>query len=78
MTLRTANAALKTFTGSTTTGNSALALDSGTIANTSTLAVRIVDFVESTTSTAGDAYTDCIVMWNLGVHSYMQADGTGA
>lgn len=47
----------------------------GTPATTGTLAVRIVDFVESTTSTAGDAFTDVIVKFNQGVHAYQQATG---
>lgn len=56
-----------------TTGNSKVQL--GTPATTNTLAVRIVDFVESTTSTAGDAFTDVIVKFNVGVHAYHQATG---
>ena len=69
-------------TGSTTTGNSLVAL-SGTIANTSALAVKIVDLVNSSStfggnfpSNPGDAYTDVIVKLNFGVHSYYQSAGT--
>jgi hypothetical protein len=75
-------AALANFGGSTTTGNSTIALSS-TIANTSALAVKIVDLVNSSStfggnfpSNPGDAYTDCIVKLNFGVHSYYQSAGT--
>lgn len=74
------NSALGNFSnGSTTTGNSKVNI-SATTANTSTLAVRIVDLVDGapTFSTPGDAYTDCIVKFNFGVHSYYQADGSGS
>ena len=74
------NAELGNFAaGSTTTGNSKITLESGTIANTATFAVRIVDLVDGapTFSTPGDAFTDCIVKFNFGVHSYYQADGSG-
>lgn len=69
-------------TGNTTTGNSVVAL-SATIANTSALAVKIVDLVNSSStfggnfpSNPGDAYTDCIVKLNFGVHQYYQSAGT--
>lgn len=74
------NAALANFSqGSAITGNSKVALDQSTIANTSTLAVRIVDLVDGapTFSTPGDAFTDCIVKFNFGVHSYYQSAGSG-
>ena len=70
------NAELTNFGGSTTTGNSTIALESTTPANTSTYAVRIVDLVVGPLSTPGDAYTDCIVKFNFGVHSYYQSAGT--
>lgn len=69
-------------TGNTTTGNSVVALSS-TIANTSALACKIVDLVNSSStfggnfpSNPGDAYTDVIVKLNFGVHSYYQSAGT--
>ena len=74
------NAELGNFSaGSTISGNSKVTLEAGTIANTATLAVRIVDLVDGapTFSTPGDAFTDCIVKFNFGVHSYYQADGSG-
>jgi len=72
------NAELTNFGGSTTTGNSTIALESTTPANTSTFAVRIVDLVNGPFSTPGDAKTDCIVKFNFGVHSYYQSVGTVA
>jgi hypothetical protein len=82
-------AALANFTGgtgsttvNTTTGNSVVAMAS-TAANTSALAVKIVDLVNANStfggnfpSNPGDAYTDCIVKINFGVHSYYQSAGT--
>lgn len=75
------NAPLTNFGGSTTTGNSTIQLLAASIANTSTLAVRIVDVVNSGASggypqAPGDAYTDAIVKFNFGVHSYYQSAGT--
>ena len=63
-----------TSTGSTTTGNSNTALSS-TTAVTSGYAFRIVDFVESTTSTVGDAYTDVLVKFNPVAHAYNNPTG---
>jgi hypothetical protein len=71
------NAALDFNTaGSTTTGNSGARLlvgtNGGSLAATSTLAVRIVDVVAGTT---GDAYPEFIVKLNVGVHSYTNSLG---
>lgn len=68
------SAVQSTSTGSTTTGNSTTAL-SATTAVTSGIAFRIVDFVESTTSTVGDAYTDVLVKFNPLSHSYTNPTG---
>ena len=69
-------------TGSTTTGNSLVAMASSA-ANTSALALKIVDLVNSSStfggnfpSNPGDAYTDVIVKLNFGVHQYYQSAGT--
>jgi hypothetical protein len=69
-------------TVNTATGNSVVAL-SDTIANTNALACKIVDLVNANStfggnfpSNPGDAYTDCIVKLNFGVHSYYQSAGT--
>lgn len=69
------NAELANFGGSTTSGNSTIALQATTPANTATYAVRIVDLVVGPFSTPGDLYTDCIVKFNFGVHSYYQSAG---
>lgn len=71
-------------TVNTTSGNSVIAI-SATVANTSALACKIVDLVNANSSfggnfpsNPGDAYTDCIVKLNFGVHSYYQSAGTTA
>jgi hypothetical protein len=61
--------------GSTTTGDSKVSLDVATRATTNTIALRLVDFVNGPFSTVGDAYTDCIVKFNFGIHTYY--NGTG-
>jgi len=65
--------AQSTSTGSTTTGNSNIAVSSSSV--TTTAAFRIVGFVNSTTSQVGDAYTDLLVKFNPGYHSYSNAVG---
>ena len=65
--------AQSTSTGSTTTGNSNVAVSSSSV--TTTAAFRIVGFVNSTTSTVGDSYTDLLVKFNPGYHSYTNAVG---
>jgi len=69
------NAVQSTSTGSTTTGNSNTAVVLGSSAVTTTAAFRIIGFVDSTTSTVGDAYTDLLVKFNPGYHSYTNAVG---
>lgn len=71
------NAALGNFSaGSTATGNSGVNLvvgaNGGSLANTATLAVRIVDVVAET---AGDTYPELLVKFNMGAHSYNFATG---
>lgn len=56
-------------TGSTSTGNSTTAI-STTLAPTATIAFKVIGFVESTTSTVGDQYTDVLVKFNMGSHAY--------
>ena len=63
-----------TGTGDTTTGNSNSAIDA-TTNTTNTFAFRIVDFVDSPTSTVGDAFTDLLIKFNAGIHSYDNATG---
>lgn len=66
------NAALTTLSaGSTTTGKSGMALlvgsNGGSLAATSTLAMRIIGVVPGTES---DDYPEFLVKYNVGVHSY--------
>ena len=58
-----------TSTGSTRTGNSTSALDA--TVQTTAAAFRIVGFA----SNPGDAYTDVLVKFNPGAHSYLNAVG---
>lgn len=63
-----------TSTGDTATGKSNVAISAST-ASTTALAFRIVDFVESTTSTVGDDYTDLLIKFNPTSHSYLNPLG---
>ena len=67
-------AAQSTSTGVLINGNSTSAVES-TTAVTATLPFRIVDFVDSPTSTVGDEFTDVLIKFNAGIHSYNNADG---
>ena len=70
-----ANVCVVQTAGSTTTGDSAVALNASS-ANTSTfLPFRIVGFVDGPFSAVGDTYTDCLVKFNHGIHSYTSATG---
>lgn len=61
--------------GSTLTGDSAIALNASS-QNTSTfLPFRVVEFVNGPFSAVGDAFTDVIVRFNFGIHSYESATG---
>jgi hypothetical protein len=62
-------AAQSTSTGSTRTGNSTVALDA--TVQTAAAAFRIVGFA----SGPGDAFTDVLVKFNPGQHSYLNATG---
>ena len=68
------DAVQSTSTGSTSTGNSNTALDA-TTGTTAGWAFRIVDFVDAPGSEVGDAYTDVIVKFNPGAHSYTNQTG---
>ena len=63
------SAAQSTSTGSTQNGNSNVAVSSSSV--TTTAAFRIVGFA----SGPGDAYTDLLVKFNPGYHSYTNAVG---
>lgn len=58
-----------TSTGVLINGNSTSAV-SATTAATATLPFRIVDFVDSPTSTVGDEFTDVLIKFNAEIHSY--------
>ena len=72
-----ANAALVSTAGSTTTGNSKVVLQASSIAVTAGFPVRIIGFPNSPTSAVGDAFTDCFVRFNFGIHTYHNATGLG-
>lgn len=61
--------------GSTVTGNSTMAADASEIDVTDTIAFKIIDFVNSTTSEVGDTFTDVLVKFNPKSHAY--SNGTG-
>jgi len=63
-----------TSTGVLINGNSTSAV-SATTAVTAALPFRIVDFVDSPNSTVGDEFTDVLVKFNAGIHSYNNPDG---
>jgi hypothetical protein len=71
------NAVQSTSTGSTTTGNSNTAVVAGSsAATTSGYAFRVVGFADTPGfSAVGDAYTDILVKFNPGAHSYSNATG---
>ena len=60
--------------GSTTTGNSAVAINEGTQAVTSTLPVRIIDVVRDT-ATGTDSFVEFIVKINATMHQYNNSTG---
>lgn len=63
------NAALiQTQVGSTFTGNSGLTLDASSIADTATLPLRIVGFVNDPNNSVGDTYTEVYVRLNTHFH----------
>ena len=68
------SAVQSTSTGSTTSGNSNTSVSATAV--TTTAAFRVVGFVDMTGfSTVGDAYTDILVKFNPGYHSYSNAVG---
>ena len=67
------NATLVQNTGSTTTGDSKVALLDST-ATTNTLPIRIIDVVRDT-ATAADNFPEVIVKINFGMHQYNNATG---
>jgi hypothetical protein len=69
-----ANAAIVQGAGVTQFGTSTITLNQATAANTGTLPLKIVGFVDSNDSAVGDAFTDCICIFNTG---HLLANTTG-
>ncbi len=70
------NAVQSTSTGSVTTGNSTTNVVAGSSAITTGGAFRVVGFVNMQGfSVVGDLYTDILVKFNPGAHSYSNATG---
>lgn len=67
------NAAAVQTAGDTSNGLSKNAI--GSLATTNTLPIRVIDLVDGPFSAAGDTYTDCVCIWNSGMHHYRQATG---
>ena len=68
------NAAVVQTAGSTSIGRSRNAFDSSTIATTNTLPLKLIEFVDGPESSTGDAFTDVIVMFNVG-HQLLNTTG---
>ena len=62
--------------GSTAIGRSKNSVDISTVATTATLPVKIIGFVDGPDSAVGDAYTDVLVMFNVG-HQLLNTTGIG-
>lgn len=70
-----ANISVVQNAGSLATGNSAVAANAAGVGTETFRPFRIVDFVDSTSSTVGDAFTDIIVKFNEGIHSFTNPTG---
>ena len=68
------NIALIQHAGSTTTGNSKVAIDEGTQTTTNTLPIRIIDVVRET-ATGADTFVEFIVKINATMHQYNNSTG---
>jgi hypothetical protein len=60
--------------GSTTTGNSAVAVLSTSTNTTNTLPIRVIDVVRDT-ATGADAFVELIVKINISTHQYTNSTG---
>ena len=67
------NAVLVQNSGSTTSGDSGVAI-SATTATTSTFPVRVIDVIAETANASG-SYTEVVVKWNAGMHQYTNPTG---
>ena len=70
------NCAVVQTAGSTAIGRSKNSVDISTVATTATLPVKIIGFVDGPDSAVGDAYTDVLVMFNVG-HQLLNTTGIG-
>lgn len=70
------NCAVVQTAGSTAIGRSKNSVDISTVATTATLPVKIIGFVDGPDSEVGDAYTDVLVMFNVG-HQLLNTTGIG-
>jgi len=61
--------------GDVASGSGRISLNAAGSATTSTIGLRLVDFVDGPFSKVGDSFTDCIVKFNFGQHSYNSATG---
>jgi hypothetical protein len=68
------NVALIQNAGSATTGNSAVAINTTTLATTPALPIRIIDVVRDT-ATGADAFVEFIVKININTHQYTTPTG---
>ena len=57
---------------------SRIALDVGSANTTTTLPLRLIDFLDGPMSKVGDEYTDVIVKLNQGIHTYTNSTGVGS
>lgn len=82
------NFAVVQGSGSTVTGDSGVTLDVSSANTTSTLPLRLIGWVGNNVTPGlgagtsqecvapGDAFPDCLVMFNFGTHMYLNATGT--
>ena len=68
------NASVVQTAGSSSIGRSRNAFDSSSIATTATLPLKLIEFVDGPDSSIGDAFTDVIVMFNVG-HQLLNTTG---
>jgi len=70
------NCAVALTAGSTAIGRSKNVVDISTANTTNTLPLKIIDFVDGPDSAVGDAFTDVLVMFNVG-HQLLNTTGIG-
>ena len=70
------NVAVVQTAGSTAIGTSKNAINGDTANTTTTLPLKVVDFVDGPDSAVGDSFTDVLVMFNVG-HQLLNTTGIG-